>query len=329
MATEIKTWEIIDGELRPIDTTLAENSKKEREDLEKWIKTHPKILGENIVIIGEQVQTKSGRLDYLGIDIDGNTIIIELKRDRLPRDVMAQVIDYASDIASWELDKLGEVCLKYSGQNLEDVISENFENIKLEDLVINSNQRILLVGFGIDEPLNRMIEWLSSNYDLAINAIILNYVKTSAGNELLSRTVIIPEEIEKQKTNKKKFKILMSNEPGNYEEEKLKELLINYLNRNQYSAKRIKNIMLPALLKKDVMTRTEFKKEFVNSGEEENKVGYYIALISNQLGQAKNDFLRQTINYEYPNFPWEKDNFCIRDNYKELVKEILDNEDNV
>ncbi len=323
MSTEIKTWEIIYGELKPINTTLAENGKNEREDLEKWIKTNPKILGENIVIIGEQVQTKSGLLDYLGIDIDGNMIIIELKRNKLPRDVITQAIDYASDVANWELDKLGEVCLKYSELSLEDLISENFENIKLEDLVINSNQRILLVGFGIDEPLNRMIEWLSSNYDLAINAIILSYVKTSSNNELLSRTVIIPEEIEQQKTSKKKFKIPMSDDPGNYDEEELKELLENYLCLNQYSAKRIKNIVLPALLKKDVMTRIELKKEFVNSGEEENKVGYYIALISNQLGQAKNDFLRQVINYEYPNYSWEKDNFKINGSYKKLIEELL------
>jgi hypothetical protein len=28
---------------------------------------------------------------------------------------------------------------------------------------------------------------------------------------------------------------------------------------------------------------------------------------------AKNDFLRQVIGYEYPNYPWEKDNYSIRD----------------
>jgi RecB family endonuclease NucS len=52
------------------------------------------------LIIGEQVQTKSGYLDFLGIDKNGNTVIIELKRDKLPREVIAQTIDYASDVAS-------------------------------------------------------------------------------------------------------------------------------------------------------------------------------------------------------------------------------------
>lgn len=71
MATEIKTWEIIDGELTEINTTLAQNGRKEKDDLEKWLKTNPKILGDNILVFGEQVWTKSGPLDYLGIDNNG------------------------------------------------------------------------------------------------------------------------------------------------------------------------------------------------------------------------------------------------------------------
>jgi hypothetical protein len=186
MATEIKTWEIIDGELTEINTTLAENGRKEKDDLEKWLKTNPNILGDNILIFGEQVWTKSGPLDYLGIDNNGNLVIVELKRDKLARDVLAQAIDYASDVANWDIEKLNEICLTFSDNSLEDYITDHFDNVELDDLVINKAQRLLLVGFSIDEALSRMIEWLSSKYDLGINAIILNYVKTSSGNELLS-----------------------------------------------------------------------------------------------------------------------------------------------
>jgi len=325
MATEIKTWEIIDGQLKPIDTTLADNDRKEKEHLEQWIKTHPQILGNNILVIGEQVQTKSGPLDYLGIDNNGNTVIIELKRDRLPREVVAQAIDYASDIANWEIDKLSETCMRHTGQNLEDLITENFENIELEDLTINLSQRILLVGFGIEESLNRMIEWLSSKYDISINAVILKYVKTSSGNELLSRTVIISEEIEQEKSNKKKFSIPMSDIPGEYESDKLKDLLTKYLNKNLYSAKRLRDIILPALLDNEVMTRGELKKELVKSGEAENEsqAGYFLSLISGQIGHEWKDYLRQVIAYNYPNNSWEKDNFSILPEYKEMVGQIL------
>lgn len=325
MATEIKTWEIIRGELIEVNTRLVQNDRKEKEDLEKWIKTNPNVLGDDILIIGEQVRTKSGPLDYLGIDNKGNLVIVELKRDKLARDVLAQAIDYASDVATWEIGKLNEVCSGFSGNSLEDCITDRFDNIEIDDLVINKAQRLLLVGFSIDESLSRMIEWLSSNYDIGINAIILNYVVTSSGNELLSKTVIIPEEIEKEKTNKKKFTIPMSDDPGDYDHERLKELLINYLNSSQWSARRIKGVLLPALLKKEKITREQLKKEFVKVGEasDESKAGYFIALISNQLGQAKKDFLRQVIDYDYPQHHWEKDNFKIRPDYKDLVVEIM------
>lgn len=326
MATEIKTWEIVDGKLHSIDTSMAANGRREKEHLEEWIKTNPQILGDQILIIGQQVMTKSGPLDYLGIDNNGNIVIIELKRDRLPREALAQAIDYASDIANWEVEKISEICTRHTGRTLEDVFSEGFEDVELEELTINIVQRILLVGFGIEESLNRMIEWLSDKFDISINAVVLKYVKTSSGNELLSRTVIIPEEVEKEKTKKKKFSIAMSDNPGEHDPERLRELLSKYLNKNLYSAKRIKDIVLPALLRKKVMTRAELKKEFVSSGEAENEsqAGYFLSLISSQLGHEWKDYLRQVINYSYPNYAWEKDDFSINEEYKGLVRELLE-----
>jgi hypothetical protein len=193
-------------------------------------------------------------------------------------------------------------------------------------LTINQSQRLLLVGFSIEESLARMIEWLSDNFDMAINAVILNYVKTSNGAELLSRTVTIPEEIAKEKSIKKKFKIEMSDEPGEYEVDKLKELLRGYFKRANYSSKRIKNVLLPELLKHDLLTRNQLKSAFVKAeeAEDESQAGYFIALISNQLGHAKKDYLRQIIQYEYPDNSWTKDNFRLREGTKELIQKLLD-----
>ncbi|MFB6344020.1 endonuclease NucS domain-containing protein [Saccharicrinis sp. FJH62] len=326
MATEIKTWELVNGQLNPINTTLADNQRKEKEDLEQWIKTNPKIIGEDILIIGEQVQTKSGFLDFLGIDKNGNTVIIELKRDKLPRDVIAQTIDYASDVATWDIDKLSEICQGHLKQGLEDYLSEYFDEFNIEEVVINNNQRLLLVGFGIEEATNRMIEWLSNSFNLSINAVILNYSKTSSGNEILSRTVIIPEEIEIQKANKKKFTIARSDKAGEYESDKLKELLKKYLTKNLHSARRLKDVMLPALINGKTLTRGQLLKEFVKSGEakDESQAGYFMSLISGQLGHEWKDYLRQVVEYGYPNYHWEKDNFKIREGYIDLVKELLD-----
>jgi RecB family endonuclease NucS len=89
MTTEIRVWQIVDGNLEPIDISMIQAGRREVDDLEKWIKSHPSILGAGILIIGEQVPTKSGFIDFLAIDDAGNLVIIELKRDKLPREVLA------------------------------------------------------------------------------------------------------------------------------------------------------------------------------------------------------------------------------------------------
>jgi hypothetical protein len=88
----------------------------------------------------------------------------------------------------------------------------------------------------------------------------------------------------------------------------------------------MRDILFPALLKTEVFSRDQLKKAFVDFDprHDESKVGYYLSLVSSQLGMKKNDFLRQVVAYEYPRHHWEKDNFAIRPEYRDLVKEVLE-----
>lgn len=207
MGTEIKTWQIIEGKLQPLETSLKIEKRTEPYDLEPWLESNPSIIGDDIVIIGRQVKireidSKSGRIDFLGIDKDGSLIVIELKRDTLPREAIAQAIDYASDVASWSADKVSEVCNQYTKKTLQEVINDSFPDVDMES--INNAQRIILVGFGIESSLERMVEWLSNTYSVNINAVILNYIKTAKGEELLLKTSIISEEVEQERVKKQR-----------------------------------------------------------------------------------------------------------------------------
>ena len=326
MGTEIQTWQIVDGKLQQVDTSLIDAGRTEANDLEAWIASNPSIIGQDLVVIGRQVQTFSGPLDLLAIDRAGNLVVVELKRDKLPREALAQAIDYASDLSSWSVERVSEACMKYSGKSLEECISEGFPEENIENLNINASQRVLLVGFGIESSLERMIDWLSDTYDVDVNAVVLHYVKTSSGDELLTRTAVISEEVAEQRTKRGKFKIPMSDEPGSYENEELRELLTRYLSQEMVSAKRIRNVLLPACLEHGVLQRDQLKEEFVTRGEAEDiaLAGYRVTLVSSQLGMEKNDFLRQVVGYSYPNNSWEKDDYFIRDEYKDFVKELLD-----
>ena len=220
---------------------------------------------------------------------------------------------------------MSEVCSKHSGKTLDEALIEAFPDIDIESINVNETQRIVLIGFSVESSLERMIEWLSNTYAVSINAIVLSYVKTKGGDELLTRTSILSEELEQERARKgKKFEIPMSDEPGTYEVPRLKQLLADYLSRKKVTNLRIRRILLPACLKTEVLTRDQLKKEFIDSEFDESKVGYYLAIISSQLGMTKNDFLRQIVSYEYPRHRWEKDNFSIRSEYRALVKEVLE-----
>jgi hypothetical protein len=204
MGTEIKTWQIIDGKLTSFDTDLKNEGRTEPYDLEPWLASNPEIIGTDIMLIGRQVSTKSGPIDLLGIDKSGNTVIIELKRSKLPRESLAQAIDYASNVAEWTVEKLSEICSAYTSKSFGDAFNEAFPEVDLDSLNLNSTQRIVLVGFSIEASLERMVEWLSDSYDVNVNAIVLSYVKTKGGDELLMKTSIISEEMEQERTRKQK-----------------------------------------------------------------------------------------------------------------------------
>lgn len=326
MSTEIRHWQIVNGQLQPVETNLAAEGRTEPYDLEPWIESKPAILGPDIAIIGRQVKCKSGAIDLLGIDKTGNVVIVELKRDNLPREALAQAIDYASDAAEWSIEKLGEVCSEYQGKSLEEVITESFADVDIEALSINETQRVILVGFAVESALERMIEWLSDNFSVNINAVVLSYIKTASGDELLTKTSIISEELEQERVKKRKFQIPMSDEPGKHDRDTLRGLLVEYLSRDRVTCQRIRDVLLPALVKQGTLTREELKKKLLASERslDASKVGYHLTTISSQLGMEKNDFLRQVVAYEYPTYAWEKDNFALRDEYRDLVREVLD-----
>jgi len=327
MSTEIKTWQVIEGKLQPIDGRLIDAGRKESQDLETWIESNPAIVSTDITVIGRQVTSKGGPIDLLAIDNHGNTVIIELKRDMLPREALVQALDYASDVAEWSVERISEICTQYTGKSLEEHLVEKFPDIDLENININESQRIVLVGFGIEGALERMVNWLSKSYDVSVNAILLKYIQTSKGDELLTRVAIISEEVEKQRIEKKKkFQIPMSDVPGSYPLEELRQKLKQYLSQSLWSVQRMRKVLIPVLLRDVKVAREQLKEEFVKFGAADNlrDAGYFLSLISQQMGMAKNDYLRQVIGYEpHPDYPWVKEIYYLRDEYRDLLAETL------
>ncbi|MGE7766894.1 hypothetical protein [Peribacillus sp. NPDC096540] len=86
-------WKVEQNKLQEIQKNRLDSEDR----LENWIAEDSNILGLDILIIGKQVVTSfGGRIDLIAIKRDGELVLLELKKDRTPRDVIAQALDYAS-----------------------------------------------------------------------------------------------------------------------------------------------------------------------------------------------------------------------------------------
>jgi len=108
-----------------------------RESLEKtledWLGANPQILGDNILLIGRQVKTRHGIIDLLALDPSGNTLVIELKRGRAPREVIAQLNSYLTIVEQWnEHDLLQNANLIPFSRETNNLIKKFKEHFKCD-----------------------------------------------------------------------------------------------------------------------------------------------------------------------------------------------------
>ena len=92
-----------DDNLHNAELVIAKETDIELEShLESWLENSPWALveGEPILWIGRQtsanVEESTIFPDLLGVDSEGNLVIVELKRSRAPREVVAQLLEYAA-----------------------------------------------------------------------------------------------------------------------------------------------------------------------------------------------------------------------------------------
>jgi hypothetical protein len=195
MAEDVKVWQIQAGD------KLVEycKSKLDFEDrLERWLAADISILSADLMLIGKRVLTAYGKeIDLLCLDRDGNVVIVELKRDRTPREVTAQTLDYASwvkDLSHPQVTEIANAFLGAAGP-LEDSFRKRFQ-CELPE-VLNESHRMIVVASEIDDSTERIIKYLSESYGVGINAATFHYFRGLDEREILARVfVVAPSESE-------------------------------------------------------------------------------------------------------------------------------------
>ena len=167
---DIKLWELDGTQAKSLDL----NSRLESEGLlEDTLVKNPGLLMDDLTLVGRQTPTEGGPLDLLGVDSDGKLVVFELKRGTLSRDAVAQIIDYASDLDSLDLDTLASHISERSGmggiekiENFQEWYSQSFG--ELESL---KPLRLFLVGLGADDRTERMVRFLAQNSGMDISLL--------------------------------------------------------------------------------------------------------------------------------------------------------------
>ncbi|MCH8009961.1 MAG: DUF91 domain-containing protein [Chloroflexi bacterium] len=193
MATVLRAWTVEDGGLTEIPDLPADQQGLIEAKLEDWLASQPDAIEDNLLIIGRQVSTSSGPLDLLGLTAEGKLVVIELKRDRAPRETVAQAIDYASWIAVQTQEEIRRIATEYLKRPLEDAFQDRFGGETLPELQMKSPS-ILVVASRLDAATERMIEFLSEQHGMDIDGLVFRYIKLSSGAEVLIRSSVVSEE---------------------------------------------------------------------------------------------------------------------------------------
>ena len=141
---------------------LPDSKLQSEKDLEDLICDDISILNENWLLIGRQVSTAFGKLiDLLALDRSGSLIVIELKKDKTPREVVAQVLDYGSWVRNLGDTDIAEIFETFNDgeKSLNEAFQEKF-GITIDEDSLNDTHQLLIVAAEVDLSTERIVNYL-------------------------------------------------------------------------------------------------------------------------------------------------------------------------
>ena len=200
MASAIRIWDVAGDALSEISRRPVDLESR----LEDWMDSDIGVLSDDLLVVGRQLDTDGGGiLDLLCLDRAGDVVVVELKRGKTPREVVAQILDYAawaSALSYDDLKQVGDAYLAEAG-GLDAAFRARFD-ADLPD-VLNASHHLLVVASEVDARSERIIRYLSEAHGVSINAVTFNYFQTGDGRELLARTHLIEPEAVEDRTVRK------------------------------------------------------------------------------------------------------------------------------
>ncbi len=191
------------------ELVIAQETNLELEShLEDWLENSPRqtLAQEDFLWIGRQTSAKDeeGTLfpDLLGVDAEGNLVIVELKRDQAPRDVVAQLLEYAAWASELSDDQIQEIAEDYfetgdesNRKQFHQVFKDVFELSDTDEIPhLNRNLRLYIVASDIPSRVARVCRFLRTSQGMDINCINVSTFETETGERLVSMEAKVGDE---------------------------------------------------------------------------------------------------------------------------------------
>lgn len=179
-------------EKKPLEVASLIDEK----ELELLLRDNIEILNKGWLVISNQVKTDAGKfIDILCVDHNGDMVVVELKKDMTPREVTAQVIDYAASVSKMTVEEIAQLYLSFTSgtETLNDAFQKKFGST-LDEASVNQNVKMVIVAAKMDDGTERIIRFLRETYRVDIN-ILFFHVFQCGSERLISRTWF-EEEIE-------------------------------------------------------------------------------------------------------------------------------------
>lgn len=196
-----------------IETGILEKVKTDsidyEKDFENWLENSSVVLldddSESTVLwIGRQVSATIGEVgkypDLIGIDSNGDLVIVELKKGKTPREVVAQILEYASWGAALNYEDLNDIAQSYyrkdknlGGKSLLQIYHDVFlpDNEEEVNIQFNINQKLYIVAEEISPIVKQVAAHLRSKYKVDIYCMEYEVLKTQQGEYFISTEKIL------------------------------------------------------------------------------------------------------------------------------------------
>jgi hypothetical protein len=188
------------GAFAAFEETKAEELEFE---LEEWLERNDHVLlsPERLLYVGRQVTTDLNKaIDLLAVDSSGKGVVIELKKDRTPRDMAAQALEYAAFVRKLDYDGLNGIATTYfkrkglEWENLSDAHRGTFvELAEDQEPAWNSRQTVILVGQTIQPDLVEVGRYLR-DHNIDIRILQFVHFMSSSGERIVNVETVIGKE---------------------------------------------------------------------------------------------------------------------------------------